>query len=793
MRGKLGLPNAGKLLGLLHDLGKYSTEFQSYIQSATGILNPDEDAEFVDAEKLRGKVDHSSAGAQYLWKELAEKGALGQIVGQMLALCLASHHSGLLDCLSTSPSEGAKNAFRQRLDKGEAKSHLAEVLARTEVQRIRSLIEEPALIQEIQAALRSILKHAPEKNDKSAVVQFQIGLLVRFLFSCLIDADRQDTADFENPLAAQRRMHGAYVPWEELIGRLESQLQTFAPRHPIDRLRQEISRTCLNAAERERGLFTLTVPTGGGKTLASLRFALHHAAKHRLERIVYVIPFTTIIEQNAEVVRTILEPPTHPEDQGRVVLEHHSSLAPQRQDWRHKMLTEAWDAPIIFTTSVQFLDVFFGAGTRGARRMHQLTRALIVFDEIQSLPVRCVHLFNNAVNFLADQGGSSVLLCTATQPVLGRVNPQKGALRLGEDSEIIPQVQTLFEQLKRVTVLDQRKPGGWTNEEIAAQADVETELAGSCLVVVNTKKMAKELYRQLRDHRERFLYHLSTSMCPAHRKGILHAIREGLSNQQPVLCISTALIEAGVDVDFGSVIRCCAGLDSVAQAAGRCNRNGHRPKGDVLVVNPAAESLKHLDEIRIGRDNASRVLADFHHRPDLFDGDPIGPKAIAAYSGYTFFERQKEMDYPVTGVEIGRDDTLLNMLSCNQLAAKEFERQQGHKPDIYLKQAFRAAAEAFKAFDAPTQSVIVPYGAQGKEIIAALCGAFDAEKHGALLHRAQPFTVNLFPHEFESLKKQGGIHEIQEGLHIFYLREAFYSHDFGISTESVTEEELLNA
>jgi len=535
----------------------------------------------------------------------------------------------------------------------------------------------------------------------------------------------------------------------------------------------------------------LTVPTGGGKTLASLRFALHHARLHKLDRVLYIVPFTTIIDQNAQVARKILEPEDRPQDEGLVVLEHHSNLEPLRQGWKNKVLTEDWDAPVVYTTSVQFLEALFGAGTRGARRMNQLARSVIIFDEIQSLPVKCVHLFNNAINFLVGHCGSTVVLCTATQPLLADVDPKKGAAKLTPKSEIIPDVQEVFAQLRRVEVKDQRRPGGWNAEEIAALAQAESARAGSCLVVVNTKKAARAVFERLSGS-ARPLYHLSTSMCPAHRKKSLKKIRDHLQNGREILCVSTQLIEAGVDLDFGSVIRFAAGLDSIAQAAGRCNRNGARPQGFVHVVNPADESLSSLRDIEIGRQKAERVLDDFREDPARFDDDLLCPKAMRWFYKNYFFARQEEMVYPISRDVIGRDDNLFNLLSDNPFATNDFRRcNKGKSPEIYFRQSFMAANRAFQAIDAPTQGLVVPYGKEGQAVVAALCAMPELERQFQLLREAQQFTVNVFRHEFSCLRETGALHEAQPQTEIYCLNDRYYSKDFGLSAEPVSPGEIL--
>jgi CRISPR-associated endonuclease/helicase Cas3 len=408
-------------------------------------------------------------------------------------------------------------------------------------------------------------------------------------------------------------------------------------------------------------------------------------------------------------------------------------------------------------------------------------------------------LFNNAVNFLADHCGSTIVLCTATQPLLARVQKEKGAVKLSPNSEIMRNVQELFDQLKRVRVEDRRRPEGWSEEDLVSLALNQSERAGSCLIVVNTKKAAKGLFRKLEASGGRRLYHLSTSMCPAHRRESLREIRERLDawhrgeNDHPIVCVSTQLIEAGVDVDFGSVIRFVAGLDSIAQAAGRCNRNGAREKGLVHVVNPVGESLAHLKDIEIGKQKAERVFDDFREDPQRFSHDLLGPEAMKWFYANYFFARQSEMDYPVDSESIGRNDTLLNLLSINRWATGDYQRRNGGFPPTYLRQSFMTANKEFQAIDAPTNGVIVPYGAEGQKIIADLCAASEIEKQFKLLHLAQQFTVNIFPHELKALTDAGALSDVQEGTGIHYLSERYYSLDFGLSTEPVSLQEFLHA
>lgn len=785
---KIKLGSAGELLGLLHDLGKYSHEFQAYIKSAEGLINPDED-DYVDAKERKGKVDHSSAGAQYVCNHLFAETGVEALMAQFFSLCIASHHSGLIDCLDAN----GEDIFTKRMRKAQEKTHLDEVVKLANpaiLERCAVIAADPKLTDSFKALVQNIVQFC----GAEAPCQQQIGLAVRFLFSSLIDADRIDTADFEHRRVAQYRPRGSYVDWSHLIARLEQKLGAMTPKRTIDNLRNDISKHCLAAASREGGVYTLTVPTGGGKTLASLRFALHHAEQRQLDRIIYVIPFTSIIDQNAQLTRAILEPNNAPADKGKVVLEHHSSITPEQQTWREKILCENWDAPVVYTTMVQFLETLFGAGTRGARRMHQLANTVLIFDEVQTLPINCVHIFNNAINFLVEQCNSTVVLCTATQPLLHQVDSNKGAIRLAAQHEIMPNVQQLFDDLRRVDVRDCRKPGGWLRDDIAELAVSELDRAGSCLVIVNTKEAALRIFELCQPTVDRgALFYLSTNQCPAHRKQELSKIRLRLDQGLPTLCISTQLIEAGVDVDFGSVIRFMAGIDSIAQAAGRCNRNGCAEPGLVHIVNPRPEDerLDMLPDIAAGRDIAQRILDDYRDDPARYAHNLFGPQAMSEYFQYYFFERKSEMAYKISQKEIGHADTLLSLLSDNQSAVTDCSRKNGYVPQRMLNQSFMTAARAFKAIDAPTQGVVVPFGKAGRDLNGRLHGAFDIELEFDLMREAQQYTVNVFPGVLKKLRDAEAVKEVKPDTRILTLDSRYYSLLFGLSTEPVSEMEML--
>ena len=329
-----------------------------------------------------------------------------------------------------------------------------------------------------------------------------------------------------------------------------------------------------------------------------------------------------------------------------------------------ELATENWDAPIIFTTMVQFLEALFGGGTRSGRRMHNLAKAVLIFDEIQSLPVKCAHLFCNAVQFLADQAGSTAVLCTATQPVLHELRcPDKGQLVLAENHRLIDPALTA-PLLNRVRIKNQVRPQGWTAGELAELALRQIADKGNCLVVVNTKTWARNLYERCAGQTE-YAAHLSTNLCPAHRKKNLDAVKERLAATQPVLCISTQLIEAGVDVDFNAVIRFLAGLDSIAQAAGRCNRNGKLEQAEVLIVNPQTENISQLEDMMEGRNISRRIFAE------TAEADLLQPDVMTRYFKYYFHNRAGIMSYSLTAQQAERTDTWQKLLDCGAVREDE--------------------------------------------------------------------------------------------------------------------------
>lgn len=786
---KIGLEKHGELVGLLHDFGKATLEFDQYIRSATGLIDPDED-DYVDVAKKKGKIDHSSAGAQFIYRYFFEKDNTNSFVFQILSLVIASHHSGLIDCVTPD----GKDNFTKRMKKTDEKTRTKECLLNLN-SNIRQKVDELLVDNLLVNLLNYKLKSLQEENDSSETYIFKVGLLAKFLFSCLIDADRLNTADFEFPKKAKLRNQGDYISWNVLSERLEKYLSKFKCKNNVDFLRRKISNYCLHFSAKQKGLYQLTVPTGGGKTLSSLRFAIKHAKEHKMDRIIYIIPYTSIIDQNAQTVREILEENT---EEGvylnNIVLEHHCNLTPEEENTKQKLLAENWDAPVVFITMVQFLEALFGYGTRNARRMHQLANAVIIFDEIQSLPVKCVHLFNISIRFFIQGCGSTVVLCTATQPLLDKITPVQRALKITSEQQMIPSVENLFKELKRVEVYDKRKIEGWTDSEVAELTEKELGETGSVLIVVNTKKSAANLFQYFQEYLKADVFHLSTNMCAAHRMKILSSIKLCLLDKRPIVCVSTQLIEAGVDIDFATVIRYLAGLDSIAQAAGRCNRNGARSKlGKVFVINPKEENLDKLEDIKIGKNIAIRVLGEYSEDPKQFNYDVLSPKALERYYKYYFYDRSDMMNYPIKcNSEVGRVDDLFELLSTNRLSVAAYKRINQSSPQFVLRQSFKTASKVFRAIDSITRGVIVPYEEDGKRIIDEICSAQHLDKQYKILKDAQRYSINVNYYTFDKLFKQVAIHETQKGNGIFYLDSQYYSEQYGMSTNQVNEMEFLN-
>jgi len=770
---KLGIPHIAGLAGLLHDMGKFSNAFQNYLNEA--VNHP-------ETPPKRGSVDHSTAGGRLLYDlyhksniEL-EKGILAEIVGN----AIISHHSYIHDYLD--PDLQSPYLRRVR-DKEDIVAEYEESVHRF-FEQVMSEGDFQRYVDQAASELKQYLS-IPSSFSREAKCMF----LTKFVFSALIDGDRTDTRRFEDNVAdgeekappAKELFQGYY---DKLMAVIRSMGKQADSASSINRLRNAMSEQCDRFADSPSGIYTLSIPTGGGKTLASLRYALKHAITHGKKHIIYVLPYTTIIEQNAAEVRRILQDDAH-------ILEHHSNVIEDldgddeaddglmnvRQ--KLKLAKDNWNSPVIFTTLVQFLNVFYAKGSRNIRRLHNLSESVIIFDEVQKVPVSCVSLFNEAVNFLNDYCRTSIVLCTATQPALNFVKHQ---LHISPNAEMIQNLGQVIASFKRIEMMDEASHEIYTNEKLADFVLHMLKEKRNILIILNTKAVVKDLYqRLLRQLRDIPVYHLSTSMCPAHRKDRLGQIREHLANQEQMVCISTPLIEAGVDISFQSVVRSLAGLDSLAQAAGRCNRHGEDTLQQVYLIDHAEENLRHLKEISKGKEITKRMLIDLQHEASSHGGDLLSVQAMTYYFQRFYTEVNPLLDFNVPKLNLDMTTLLFAGYKENKYF-QDYCLKHQKRPPLFLVNSYRTAAEHFHVIDNMTTSVIVPYG-EGGEIITELNGAQRIEDFGRIMRKAQQYTINLFSYELEQLSKNGGLEHCLDGQ-VQVLKDGAYNEEYGLDLEN---------
>ncbi len=764
--GRIGTPKIAYLIGKLHDMGKTTELFTNYIRYSTS--HPEDKSQ-------KGRIDHSTAGAKYIYERFGNGDALDRLTAQIVALTVASHHGGLMDCIDLH----GEFIFNNRMEKDEEKILFQEAIQAygESCYPLQSLEDD---FQKAKQEVADLVKKIKSVSLGSDSNYFAMGLLTKYLFSCLIDADRYDTYCF---MAGKQEEKSIGIPklWEELSFRLEKDLESKPKVTPIDLLRSQISEECKAGAHRGTGIYCLTVPTGGGKTLSSLRFALEHAKETGKERIFYIIPFTTIIDQNARDIKEILK-------RDDVVLEHHSNIIRDNEDEDYTLLTERWNSPIVFTTMVQFLNSLFVGGTQAVRRMHSLANSVIIFDEIQSAPLKCISLLNGALNFLNAVCHSTVVLCTATQPLLSQT---KRPLMLNENPDIISDVQQKFNQFKRVTVKDKRIPGGYDENTLADFVFEQMSDLQSVLVILNTKRAARKLYRRvcetnqsLPEQEKCIIFHLSTSMCPAHRIQVLDELR-GLLGHHRVICVSTKLIEAGVNISAECVIRALSGLDSIAQAAGRCNRHGEVRCRNAYIVNMKDENLSMLPDMQEGQNCTERILEEFKQDAHSLDHDLLSVRAMNQYYQYYFYSQENKgiMDYQLPKLSTN----IYDLLSGNTEAQKAYFGKTGERPAAALKQAFQTAGEHFQVIDNNTTAVLVPYDNAGSQLVADINGSCSLEQLKNCLGRAQQYSVNLFSQDLRYLESKHAVYLLKNGG-VLALNPQYYDKSLGV----VTEETPLN-
>jgi CRISPR-associated endonuclease/helicase Cas3 len=680
-------PDIGRTLGLWHDIGKYSREFQAYLHRENGF-------EAHLETTASDRVDHSTAGAQLACQLFGN-----HPYGRMLAYCVAGHHAGLADAVS----EGGSSGLDQRLIRSVPSIDDAPT----------ALLQKPELPVQLPITL----------DERESSVAFQLAFFTRMLFSCLVDADYLATEEFLSPDKTIHRRTDL-PSMQTLADILDQHLMSLSngKTGPVADARADVLDACRRAARKDRGLYSLTVPTGGGKTLSSLTFGLSHAGKHRMDRIIYAIPFTSIIEQTADVFRSVFS--SCPDE---VVLEHHSNTDPDRETVASRLVTQNWDAPIVVTTNVQFFESLFASKTSRCRKLHNICNRVIILDEVQAIPVDVLRPALAVIQELVRNYGCTIVLCTATQPALSR--SADFPIGLTGITEIIPAKADLFRRLKRVQITNF---GRLSNSEIAERLVQQDQF----LCIVNTRSHAAELYERVQaepdpseasssgSEEDQHTFHLSTLMCGQHLRRTLDKIRARLKAGLPCQVVSTQLIEAGDDDDFPIVYRSLAGIDSIAQAAGRCNREGRLRTGHVVVFEAADVQLRGY--LKSTAESASELLVDLNDSDlELLDAD-----IVRRYFELHFWRHA------------GRWDAN-EVMDCFP------------EPWQKIQFNFRTAAQRFQWIRDASESVFVPYDDEAVLLIERLRELqHDVHAIGelrAVLRRLQQYSVNLFPQAYAAL------------------------------------------
>jgi len=669
----------GKVLGLYHDDGKGRQLWQDYLRRQSGFY--DEEAHL---EGKPGKVPHAIFGAS-LAEELYGKG-----IGRILAYAIAGHHAGLQDW------DNREGAGQKSL-----KYQLGRVNGSNEIPY--------RLIHETNVNLPTVL---PWRFNRG----LDASLWIRMLYSCLVDADFLNTEEYMDPENTQYR--GGFCSMQELSQRFlkyMEQKEITSARTRVNEIRRFIRTKCEQAASEEQGVFSMSVPTGGGKTLSSLAFALKHSITHGLERIIYVIPYTSIIEQNADVFREVVG-----DDQ---VVEHHSNVIEDDLTTKSRLASENWDAPIIVTTTVQFFESLFASKSSRCRKLHNISKSVVILDEAQLVPPGYLAPILESVQLLVDHYGVSFVISTATKPAfdMDMVNGAKfcGLKKIKEIIGTQEEVRSLYESLKRVKTKipdDLNTVNTW--EEISSQLKQNKQM----LCIVSDRKSCRELHSLM----PKGTFHLSALMCGQHRSDVINFVKQKLEKGEEVRVVSTQLVEAGVDLDFPVVYRAFAGLDSISQAAGRCNREGKlNDTGRVVVFAPPRNPPKGV--LRKATDATRGILS-------LKPEDPL------EFSLFDLFF--KELYQKVNSLDEKDIVALLN-------------------PDFEFGICFKTAAERFKLVDdAMQKTILVPYR-EGENLINQL-KAIGPERW--LMRKLQRYTVNVYNTDFSLLVKKGSVEEIYPGI-----------------------------
>lgn len=672
-----GQEKLAEVLGMAHDIGKYSDAFQRYLR----------------ANGQGSRVDHATAGA----KVLMRRGMLAA------AFCAAGHHTGL-------PDGGARGDLP---DSGTMWGRLKK-----EIADFRAWQQEVTLPDGVQ--------------EPKAHNGFEQSFFTRMLFSCLVDADFLNTEAFMTERPAVLR--GNYDTMETLFKRLKSYIAPWLrpTQNALNAKRSEILRTCLEMGKKSQGLFTLTVPTGGGKTVSSLAFALQHAVENGLERVIYVIPYTSIVEQTADTFRKILGAENVLAHYANADFNQKTDEDPQAE--RQRLAAENWDIPIVVTTNVQFFESLFANKTSRCRKLHNIAKSVVIFDEAQMLPLPYLRPCVRAIGELVQRYHLTAVLCTATQPALEPYFAEIGV----QAREICPDTEALYRFFRRTTL---SYIGPCTQQMLAQKMEAQSQ----ALAIVATRKQAAALFSMLPEEGR---FHLSTLMAPVHRTRILETIRRRLKEGKPCRVAATSLVEAGVDVDFPLVFRAEAGLDSIIQAAGRCNREGKRAAADSMVYIYQPEDPPPIlvkQQVELFRETRERFA------------DLAAPEAIHAY-----FDAVHAL-----GEQGGQLD------SKQILRAFDRGRNGSQLP-------FAQVAQDFKLIQTETRSVLIPLEEEAANLAQALrSGAYSR----GLFRRAGAYTVSIYPQHFQALVAAGDVEVVADGFGVL-VNDSLYSEDTGLSLQA---------
>lgn len=761
----IGMKTTAYLAALLHDFGKFKQEYDHYLEEARA------------GTAVRGSVNHTFAGVRFVLEQWHHGNGIGydEVTAELLAYAIGAHH-GLFDCIDVRQNSGFQHRqVKEGIGYAESRSDYLEQCAGLE--ELNSLFR--ASVRETTALLNQMASLSQQEDDEEAdrETAFYVSLLQRMLLSAVIEGDRRDTAEFMNGDAFPKWSEDMRGTWAERLAFLERKLGTLPREKPIDQARHTISDTCASFARQPGGVYRLNVPTGGGKTLSALRFALAHAKQWNKARIIFTSPLLSILDQNAEVLRRFI-------GDDSLILEHHSNLAEPADEPERlrelELLTDTWEAPVVITTLVQLLNTCFSGKTSAIRRFHSLCNSIIVIDEVQTVPNKMLTLFNLAVNYLSEICGTTIVLCSATQPSLEIVqHPLKCP-----PPEMVPWQEALWSVFRRTEI---KSAGQYRLNEIPQLIKQVLSGCSSLLVVCNRKDEAAFLLDELRDVPCR-RFHLSAAMCQAHRRETLHALQAALeaalSGGEKVLCISTQVIEAGVDISFQQVIRFAAGMDSVVQAAGRCNRHAESQEpAPVRIVLCSNERLERLEDIGRGKKATVSLLSAFADHPERFQNDLSGQEAIGFYYHQLYGSMNPDFQDDVTP-EYG---SVYRLLADNPKFANA---QCPMAERFYLRQAFQLAGKLFQVFDENTTDILVPYG-KGRDIreylisAAQTYGERDWQTIRRNINEAKQYSVSVYQYQFTQLEKLGAVTPLFEDS-VYVLSDGYYDADIGLSIQKGT-------